>query len=85
MLRGVFFAGLVLSLGLLRGQQQAEIPLAQAQSLIDQGKLNDAEAGIRQYLETHPDSADAHYLLGYVLFRAGNPKASLAEYVLAAA
>jgi tetratricopeptide (TPR) repeat protein len=24
---------------------------------------------VRQYLETHPDSADGHFLLGYILFR----------------
>jgi Flp pilus assembly protein TadD len=29
----------------------------------------DAEPEVRQYLAAHPDSADAHFLLGYILFR----------------
>jgi len=47
---------------------------------VDAGKLNDAESAARRYLETHPSSPDAHYMLGYILFREGNPKPSLAEY-----
>jgi tetratricopeptide (TPR) repeat protein len=56
----------------------------EVQSLVDAGKLNDAESAARRYLETHQSSADAHYLLGYILFREGNPKPSLAEYTEAA-
>jgi len=52
----------------------------EVQSLVDVGKLIDAESAARRYLETHQSSADAHYLLGYILFRQGNPKPSLAEY-----
>ncbi|MGH9613687.1 MAG: tetratricopeptide repeat protein, partial [Bryobacteraceae bacterium] len=63
---------------------QTEKPLAEAQSLIDLGKTGDAESAIRRYLETHKDSADGHYLLGYVLFREQNPKASIAAYTEAA-
>ena len=44
------------------------------------GKLNEAESAARRYLETHQTSPDAHYLLGYILFREGNPKPSLDEY-----
>ncbi len=60
----------------------AEIPapVAQIQSLIESGKLPQAETLARQYLEDHQASADAHYLLGYVLFKQDKPKASLAEY-----
>jgi tetratricopeptide (TPR) repeat protein len=29
----------------------------------------DAERDVRQYVETHPDSADGHFLLGHILFR----------------
>ena len=54
--------------------------LVAVQSLVDAGKLNDAESAARLYLQTHQSSADAHYLLGYILFREGNPKPSLAEY-----
>jgi tetratricopeptide (TPR) repeat protein len=71
---------------LLLGQTQSPTPggpepdLVEVQSLVDAGKLNDAESATRRYLETHQSSADAHYLLGYILFREGNPKPSLAEY-----
>ena len=54
--------------------------LMEAQALLDQGKLNQAEHAVRRYLETQRDSADAHYLLGYILFKEQNPKASLEQY-----
>jgi tetratricopeptide (TPR) repeat protein len=59
---------------------QAEPALVNVQSLLDAGQANEAEKAARSYLETHPSSADAHYLLGYILFREANPKASLVEY-----
>jgi len=31
--------------------------------------LSEAETAIRNYLQTHADSADAHFLLGFILFR----------------
>jgi tetratricopeptide (TPR) repeat protein len=31
--------------------------------------LSEAEAAIRNYLQTHADSAEAHFLLGFILFR----------------
>lgn len=34
----------------------------------------------RSYLETHPQSGEAHFLLGYVLFKEQRAKESLAEY-----
>jgi tetratricopeptide (TPR) repeat protein len=87
MRRTFLFAGLLLPFALLLGQTQPVAPptspdpaLLEVQSLVDAGKLKDAEAAVRQYLETHGNSADAHYLLGYILFREGNPKPSLAEY-----
>jgi len=43
--------------------------LTQANTLLQQGKPTDAEALLRDYLANHPDSADAHFLLGSVLFR----------------
>jgi tetratricopeptide (TPR) repeat protein len=54
--------------------------LVEAQALIDSGKLSEAETAVRRYLESHQDWADAHYLLAYILFREGNPSASLVEY-----
>jgi tetratricopeptide (TPR) repeat protein len=79
MLRAVLFAGLLLPFALLLGQAP-DPALLEVQSLVDVGKLIDAESAARRYLETHQSSADAHYLLGYILFRQGNPKPSLAEY-----
>ncbi len=52
--------------------------------LIDAGDLKGAEQAARAYLASHQDSADAHYLLGYILFKKLDPKASLAEYTTAA-
>jgi tetratricopeptide (TPR) repeat protein len=87
MLHQLSFAGLLLPFALLLGQTRPAAPttspdpaLLDVQSLVDAGKLNDAESTARRYLETHQNSADAHYLLGYILFREGNPKPSLAEY-----
>src|SRR5215469_11420191 len=82
MFRSAFLGGLLLVCRQLAGQ--ADPALVQAQSLIDAGKLGDAESAVRQFLRIHTSSADAHYLLGYVLFREGNRKASLAEYTEAA-
>lgn len=76
--------GLLLGSGTLFAQSapgsQPEPQLVEVQSLVDMGKLSDAESATRLYLDVHPSSADGHYLLGYILFREGNPKPSLAEY-----
>lgn len=58
--------------------------LVQVQALVDQGKFSEAEATVRRYLEGNRDSADAYYLLGYILFREQNPKASLDAYTASA-
>lgn len=80
-------AGLLLPFALLLGQTHPAAPpispdpaLLEVQSLVDAGKLKDAEAAARRYLEAHQNSAEAHYLLGYIQFREGNPKPSLAAY-----
>ena len=83
MFGAVLVAGCLLFAGPLFGQTP-EPTLVEAQSLVDAGKLNDAESAARHYLETHAGSADAHYLLAYILFREGNPKPSIAEYTEAA-
>ena len=54
--------------------------LVQARSFVQSGKLTEAENAARSYLKTHTASADGHYLLGYILFRQANARASLAEY-----
>src|SRR5205823_4392671 len=43
--------------------------LAEARSLADKGMASEAERRVRQYLAVHPDSANAHFLLGHILFR----------------
>lgn len=54
--------------------------LGDAKSFLDKGMLTEAERAARQYLDQHADSADGHYLLGYILFRQAKATASLAEY-----
>lgn len=44
-----------------------------------------AETALRAYLSSHPSSADATYLLGFVLHRQNRPSDSLAAYTKAAA
>jgi tetratricopeptide (TPR) repeat protein len=58
--------------------------LDSAQSLLDRGLFRDAANAARHYLQAHPSSAEAHYLLGYVLFKANDPQSSLSEYEIAA-
>ena len=57
-----------------------DTPLQEARSLLEQGRLPEAERIVQRYLEAHKSSADGHFLLGYILFKEENPKASLAEY-----
>jgi len=47
----------------------ADPALAHAKSLADSGLSGSAELEVRQYLGAHPHSAEAHFLLGYILFR----------------
>jgi len=65
--------------GAALGQPSAE-PLAEAHALLAAGQLSKSESSIRAYMREHQDSADAHFLLGYVLFREKEPKESLAEF-----
>jgi tetratricopeptide (TPR) repeat protein len=60
--------------------QQSTDPLAEARDLVGSGLLAKSEASLRTYLNSHPDSADAHFLLGYVLFREQKAQDSLAEF-----
>ena len=65
------------------GQQPAD-PLAEAHSLLAAGALAKSEDLLHRYIAGHPDSADAHFLLGYVLFREQRPVDSLAEFTAGA-
>jgi len=76
-------ASLILAFGLLlQSPPASSVPakLLEVQTLIDRNQLGEAEAGARAYVAAEPDSADGHYLLGYILLRQGDPRASLAEY-----
>lgn len=44
-------------------------PLDEVRSLLQRGQVERAEGILRDYLKEHPNSADAHFLLGYALFR----------------
>ena len=82
------FGACALSLSLLcaiaaRCQQPAD-PLAEPRTLLSQGKFTGAESALRNYLKQHPASADAHFLLGYVLFREQKAADSLAEFTAGA-
>ncbi len=59
--------------------EQAD-PLAEATSLANGGSLEEAEHAVRRYLDSHPDSADGHFLRGLILFKQGKPRESLSEY-----
>ena len=43
--------------------------LAEAQSLLSQGRVYEADRAVRHFLAQHRDSAEAHFLLGHILFR----------------
>jgi len=51
--------------------------LSAARSFLDKGMPAEAERAVRRYLKTHPQSADGHFLLGYILFREIQLKALL--------
>jgi Flp pilus assembly protein TadD len=59
-------------------------PLAQARSLLDAGKIEESEAVLRDYIAKNSTNADAHFLLGYALFRNQKPTESLAEFTAGA-
>jgi Flp pilus assembly protein TadD len=59
-------------------------PLAEARSLVGAGKFPAAETIVRSQLKIRPDSAEAHFLLGYILFKQQKAESSLAEYTAGA-
>jgi tetratricopeptide (TPR) repeat protein len=65
------------------GQQSAD-PLSESRTLLASGQLAKSEASLHAYLAEHPASAEAHFLLGYVLFREQKAKDSLAEFTAGA-
>jgi len=65
------------------GQQVAD-PLAPSRAMLAAGELNKSEESLRSYLREHPNGADGHFLLGYVLFREEKAIDSLAEFTAGA-
>jgi tetratricopeptide (TPR) repeat protein len=64
---------------------QADDPvLTEDRRLVESGRYAEAEKRIREYVSVHAASADAHFLLGYILYRENKPQDSLAEYTAAA-
>lgn len=58
--------------------------LYRGKALLNLGQLQDASAAIEHYMETHPRSDDAAYLLAYIRFRQNEPKESLQLFADAA-
>ena len=58
--------------------EKSDPALAQAESLVHQGKLDEAEQSLHRYLDQHPSSSDAHFLLGFIYFQQLHQKAALA-------
>lgn len=53
-------------------QTTADVPPTELEAikhLVQIGQLKEAQASVQNYLTQHSDSADAHFLLGYILFR----------------
>jgi tetratricopeptide (TPR) repeat protein len=64
--------------------QQPSDPLAESRALLAEGKLAKSEAVLHNYVKEHSTSAEAHFLLGYVLFREQKAVESLAEFTAGA-
>jgi tetratricopeptide (TPR) repeat protein len=58
--------------------------LSAARQSIEHGDFKTAEPILREYIRGNERSAEAEFLLGFVLFRLDRPKESLAEYTRAA-
>jgi tetratricopeptide (TPR) repeat protein len=86
MLRGQYAVLLlaILSAASLVVTAQAADPLAAERTLLAEGNLAAAETALHKYLKEQPTSADAHFLLGYVLFREQKAADSLAEFTAGA-
>ena len=72
----LLFPWILLLLVFSPGNQAQTVPfgpeaarLAEARSLLNKGLVSDAERVARAFLQEHQDSAEAHFLLGYILFK----------------
>ena len=57
------------AVSLAQASEQTDALLSEAKVLFRQSKFAEADRAVRQYLESHSDSADGHFLLGHILFR----------------
>jgi Flp pilus assembly protein TadD len=64
--------------------QTTKDPLSEARELLAADRFANAESALRSFLKNHLDSADAHFLLGYVLFREKKATESLTEFTAGA-
>jgi Flp pilus assembly protein TadD len=71
-------------LGAVAGGQSTPQPLDEARTLLEAGKLHQAEMTVRSSLEKNPSSAEAHFLLGDIFFREQKARDSLAEFTAGA-
>lgn len=54
--------------------------LAQAQSLVREGKFTEALPVVHQFLDQRPNSPDGHAVLAFILFKQSQPAEALREY-----
>ena len=66
-----------------REQAHAVIPLDHARELLNTEHWQDAAPVVKAYFVAHPDSGEAHALMGLILYREHQPRASMAEYLQA--
>ena len=71
---------LLASVCLFALQAQAPDLLTEARRAVGSGEIAAAEQTVRSYLAAHQGSADGYFLLGHILFKKKDPKASLAAY-----
>ena len=64
--------------------EPADPLLQQSRSLVEKGDFKQAEQLVRGYLDQHTNSADGHFLLGFILFKQNKPQTSLSEYTTGA-
>src|SRR5215469_6784428 len=64
--------------------QESPNSVEQARALLDSGKIQEAESALRTVVGAQPENADAHFLLGYALFREQKARNSLAEFTAGA-
>ena len=57
--------------------------LDRARQLLNTSNWENAEPLVKAYLDMHPDSADGHALMGLILYRERQPRASMAQYLRA--